>query len=103
MDSAKIQEALSKIYDIEEYRIVFWYDPEQEFLETLSMLSIEGVTVVNLLDESLLELKIRLETQDRTGKYLLYSPSPEPNPENDWLLDIRLYSRPFHGILRCPF
>ncbi|BAH77103.1 BREX-1 system phosphatase PglZ type A [Solidesulfovibrio magneticus] len=97
MDSAKIQEALSKIYDIEEYRIVFWYDPEQEFLETLSMLSIEGVTVVNLLDESLLELKIRLETQDRTGKYLLYSPSPEPNPENDWLLDIRLYSRPFHA------
>lgn len=97
MDSTKITEALAKIYDIEGYRIVFWYDPEQEFLETLSMLSIEGVTVVNLLDESLLELKIQLETQDRTGKYLLYSPSPEPNPENDWLLDIRLYSRPFHA------
>ena len=38
-----------------------------------------------------------MENEDPTGKYLLYSPTEEPDYENDWLLDIRLYSRSFRA------
>ncbi len=44
-----------------------------------------------------LEVKIRIERDYPTGRYLLYSPAEEPDYENDWLLDIRLYSRSFRA------
>ncbi|MEA2083545.1 MAG: hypothetical protein U9O82_04755 [Thermodesulfobacteriota bacterium] len=44
-----------------------------------------------------LEVKIRLELADTGNRYLLYSPGPEPAHEDDWLLDIRLYSHIFHA------
>ena len=31
------------------------------------------------------------------GRYLVYSPAEEPEYEDDWLLDIRLYSRSFRA------
>ena len=31
------------------------------------------------------------------GKFLLYAPTEEPDYEDDWLLDIRLYSRSFRA------
>ncbi len=97
MNTDRITESLSKLFHTEGHRIVFWNDPDQEFLEMFPQLDLEGVTMLNLQGESLLELKVRLETRDTSGKYLLYSPTPEPDPEKDWLLDIRLYSRSFHA------
>ena len=44
-----------------------------------------------------LEAKIRIERDDPTAKYLLYSPTEEPEYENDWLLDLRLYGRSFRA------
>src|SRR5262249_59881671 len=44
-----------------------------------------------------LDVKIRLENEDPTGKHLLYSPAEEPDYDSDWLLDIRLYSRSFRA------
>ncbi len=41
--------------------------------------------------------EIRLERDEPTGKFLLYAPTEEPDYEDDWLLDIRLYSRSFRA------
>ena len=38
-----------------------------------------------------------MERDEPTGKFLLYSPTEEPDFEDDWLLDIRLYSRRFRA------
>ena len=97
MDPQNITESLNKCFHTENYRIVFWYDPDQEFLDIIPSLTLDGVTYINMEQESLLELKVRLELQDQQGKYLLYSPKAEPKPDNDWLLDIKLYSRQFHA------
>ena len=43
-----------------------------------------------MAEESSLAIKLKLELQDQQGKYLLYFPSPEPETEKDWLLDIKL-------------
>jgi len=78
-------------------RIVFWYDGDREFEESLRDLSLDGVKVLRLDEVGALEIKILLELQDSTGRYLLYAPFAEPDAKDDWLLDIRLYSRTFHA------
>ena len=42
-------------------------------------------------------MKVRIEQDDPTGRYLLYSPAEEPDYEDDWLLDMRLYGRSFRA------
>jgi uncharacterized protein (TIGR02687 family) len=97
MDTRQINDALNRIFNDEGHRIVFWNDPEQEFESILSSVALEQVNVVRLDRIGSLELKIRIEREDTTGRYLLYSPAEEPEYENDWLLDIRLYSRSFRA------
>jgi hypothetical protein len=55
------------------------------------------VTTLRLDEIGALEVKIRLEREDPVGKFLLYAPTDEPDYEEDWLLDIRLYSRSFRA------
>jgi hypothetical protein len=71
----RINDVLDRIFHEEEARIVFWNDPEREFLNVLPFLPLEGVTIVRLDREPALGVKIRLERYDPTGKYLLYSPA----------------------------
>ena len=96
MSQDRIQHALSNLYK-EGHRLVFWNDPEGEFAASLETHLPDGVSLIRLDQKSTLALKIRLETQDPTGRYLLYAPSPEPAPTQDWLLDMRLYSRTFRA------
>jgi uncharacterized protein (TIGR02687 family) len=96
-DLDKISDALDRIFHEEEARIVFWNDPEREFLMTEPLLELDGVTKLRLDQVGALEAKIRIERDEPTRKFLLYAPSEEPDYEDDWLLDIRLYSRSFRA------
>ena len=96
-DLDQIHTALERLFDEEGQRIVFWNDPEREFLGTLPFLALDGVTVLRLDEVGALETKIRLERGEPEGKFLLYAPSEEPDYEDDWLLDIRLFSRSFRA------
>ncbi len=94
MDNSQIENALIRLFNEEGHRIIFWNDPDLEFAITLSLLNLpEGVNILRLDQIGALEAKIRIEQDDPAGKYLLYSPTEEPDYEADWLLDIRLYSR----------
>lgn len=97
MDTKQINDALDRIFQEEDARIVFWNDPEREFLNVLPFLLLDGVTTLRLDQEPALGVKIRLEREDPAGKYLLYAPTEEPDLEADWLLDVRLYSRSFRA------
>ncbi len=96
-DLNQINTALERLFNDEGQRIVFWNDPDQEFLVTLPLLELNGVTTLRLDEVGALEVKIRIEREERNGKFLLYAPSEEPDYEDDWLLDIRLYSRSFRA------
>lgn len=97
MDTKQINDALERLFQEEEARIVFWNDPEKEFQNSLPFILLDGVTTLRLDETGSLETKIRLEKDDPSGKYLLYSPTEEPDYESDWLLDIRLYGRSFRA------
>lgn len=102
MDTKQLTNALDRIFREEGHRIVFWNDPEREFLDFIDanaslQLGDAAVQVIRLDKTSSLAVKIRLEREDPIGRYLLYSPTEEPDYENDWLLDIRLYGRNFRA------
>ena len=95
MDTKQIKETLDRIF--RNNRIVFWYDAEKEFDDVLPSIGFDDATLLRLDEHGSLELKIMLESEDPGGKYLLYAPYGEPTPDEDWLLDIRLYSQTFHA------
>lgn len=96
-DLNQIHSALQRLFNEEGRRIVFWNDPEREFFMTVPLLELVGVTTLRLDEVAALEAKIRLERSEPTGKFLLYAPTEEPDPQDDWLLDIRLYSGSFRA------
>lgn len=97
MDSRKLTEGLQQAFFSENHRLVLWYDPEQTFEDELSSLELPDVQVLRMDKEVALDVKIRLELEDTESKYLLYFPYSELEPEQDWLLDIKLYSRVFYA------
>lgn len=97
MDTTQITTALTRLFEEEHERIVFWNDPEREFVGILDSLDLQDVNILQLDQLSGFEAKLRIEKDDPTGRYLLYAPSEEPDYEEDWLLDVRLYSRNFRA------
>ena len=99
-----VLDALEGLCEQEDTRIIFWHDPERQFSEFMAgrVLPLEvgshALTVVDLTPpRSDLGLKLRLEREDPTGMFLLYAPFEEPEFSDDWLLDIRLYAKPFRA------
>ena len=97
MDSTKVTDALHRIFNEEGARVVFWNDPDGEFTESLGSLALEGVHLLRLDEIGAFEVKARIEQDDPQGRYLLYSPTEEPDYDDDWLLDMRLYGRSFRA------
>ncbi len=97
MRTEEIAATLNEVFRKEAHRIVFWHDPEGEFAETVPELALPDVTLLRVDQIGFLELKTRLEITEPNARFLLYAPTPEPPLEQDWMLDIRLYSRTFRA------
>jgi uncharacterized protein (TIGR02687 family) len=97
MGAQPIEQGLQRLFQDDGQRLVFWHDPEREFEDSLATLNLETVTLLRLDEHPALAVKVRLEQEDPTGRYLLYAPCEPPDPEQDWLLDIRLYSASFRA------
>jgi len=88
----RITESLKDLFA--SHPIVFWHDSEGEFLSTVDNLVLDNVHVVRLDETPALQIKIDIERQ-QDQHFLFYSTQPEPDPNKDWLLDIRLRSKSF--------
>lgn len=95
----QLTKGLTQAFVQEKHRIVFWYDAEQSFTDSLAEINkvIGDIKILNMQGQSALGTKILLEREDTQNKYLLYFPYAEPDPEQDWLLDIKLYSQTFYA------
>lgn len=97
MNTQQLSQGLQRAFFTEGHRIVFWYDEEKNFEGDLTKLDLPDVTLINMQERSSLEVKFTLELEDTSGKYLLYFPFAEPEAVDDWLLDIKLYSRQYYA------
>ena len=76
-------------------RVVWWEDPQGEFRETLEILELDNVQVLRRSLTPALGIKQQVELLNPSALFLIYEDSNRPEPEQDWLLDIRLYAAPF--------
>ncbi|MDP2828197.1 MAG: BREX-1 system phosphatase PglZ type A [Sulfuricellaceae bacterium] len=95
MSNQRIVESLSALFATQ--RIVFWHDAEGEFSSVVGTLPLGDSQLIRLDEMPALKVKLELEQGDSSGKWLLYSPTPEPDPAQDWLLDIRLRAKSFRA------
>ena len=92
MSNPKIIQALSNLFG--KQRIVFWYDVRREFRADFEFLMLPGVEKIELLDNEF-GVKYRLLREQPEQKFLLYRDGPEPEPLDNWLLDVQLASGDF--------
>lgn len=76
-------------------RIIFWYDSEQQFVDLIDELQLAHAKVHRLTDSNYFYSKYLLEVEDPESNYLLYATSRPARDEDNWLLDILLYSSEF--------
>ena len=80
-------------------RIVFWYDEDQEFEDFLDDISLDGVKVVALTGSNTFAVKKLLCEEDTTSNYLVYDPRPIIKEDDNWLINVQLYSEEFRADL----
>lgn len=97
MQLDQLQQGLRHAFVSDGHRLVFWYDPPGHFSEALDELDLEGVQILNMAGQSTFGVKMHLELDEPETPTLLYFPYVEPVPEDDWLLDIKLYSGRFYA------
>lgn len=92
--AARIQEGITALI-ARGHRVILWSDPAGEFKELASDIVVDGLTFLRRSEHPAIALKRRVEIQEPTGLFVIYEDSLAPEPERDWLLDIRLYAAPF--------
>ena len=104
MDSEKIVQELNQRFaaplsEFYKRRIVFWYDDDKEFEDKLDEIVLSNAKLVALTGTNNFEVKKLLGVDDLTSNYLVYCPLSYEKPEDNWLMDIELYSEEFRADL----
>jgi uncharacterized protein (TIGR02687 family) len=97
MDTKQVTDALERLF--QQHRVIFWNDPDREFVDYFKDCGcpLENVNVLRLDEVAELDVKLQIERKQTQCKFLIYSPQEEPDLDDDWLLDIRLYSHSFRA------
>ena len=80
-------------------RIIFWYDEEREFEDKLNEIILNDATVIVLTGANYFAVKKLLGVEKTTDNYVVYCPFSYERPEDDWLLDMKLYSEEYRADL----
>ena len=104
MDTEKIQHDLARRFaeplpEFYKRRIIVWKDEDREFIDKLDEIQIEGVKVIALTGTNNFAVKKLLNKDDTESDYLVYCPIAYESQEDNWLLDIELYSEEFRADL----
>ena len=104
MDTDKVIQDLNRRFAVPlpefyQRRIIFWYDEDKEFEDKLDEVVLENAKVVALTGNNAFSVKKLLSVDDLTTNYLVYSPLAYNRPDDNWLLDIELYSEEFRADL----
>lgn len=78
-------------------RILFWQDEEREFEAMLDELEIPDVKIIKLTGTNNFAVKKLLLHDDPTSHFLVYNPLAHPQPQDNWLRDIELYSEEYRA------
>lgn len=80
-------------------RIIFWYDEDREFEDQLEDLSLDGVEVIVLTGNNTFTVKKQLCEDNLTTNFLVYDPRPFMKDDDNWLINVQIYSEEFRADL----
>ena len=102
MKKERIIQALEKKFksNVKAYErmIVFWYDRDHSFDQVIDEIDIEDVKI-HKVNKDYFYTKYLLEIEDTNSNYLIYINSAKPKDDDNWLLDILLFSDEFSADL----
>lgn len=104
MDLQTISQELNKRFleplpEFYKRRIIIWYDEEKEFAEEIGSLELTNAKVICLTGNNNFAVKKVIAVDEPTQNFLLYNPISYEKAEDDWLLDVELYSEEFRADL----
>lgn len=104
MDIEKVTQDLNRRFaaPLPEYyhrRIIFWHDEDREFEDKLDEIQLDNAKLVALNGSNTFMVKKLLGSDDLTSNYLVYNPLSFDKPDDDWLIDMKLYSEEFRADL----
>lgn len=80
-------------------RIIFWHDEEREFEDKIDEISLEDAKILVLTGTNNFLAKKLLNIDDKANNYLVYCPIFYESEEENWLLNVELYSEEFRADL----
>lgn len=80
-------------------RIIFWHDEDREFEDKIDEIILDNAKVLVLTGSNTFAAKKLLASDDTTSNYLVYSPLRYERLEDNWLINIELYSEEFRADL----
>ena len=97
MDAEKIMQDLNRRFaaplpEFYKRRIIFWYDEDKEFEDQIDEISLNDAKIVKVTGSNSFAIKKLLVMDDTASNYLVYCPVSFEHPEDNWLLNIELYS-----------
>ncbi len=101
-DIEMVQQELNRRYaaplpEFYKRRIIFWHDEDREFEDRLDELEITNAKIVRLTGTNHFAVKKLLCHDDMTSNFLVYSPLTFEVPDDNWLLNVELYSEEFRA------
>jgi len=104
MDAEKIIQELNSMFaeplpEFYKRRIIFWHDEDREFTDKLDEITLTDAKFVALTGDNNFYVKKLLNADDTASNYLVYSPLTYEDEEDNWLLDMELYSEEFRADL----
>lgn len=94
----QIEEKLNQRFpDYGRRKIIFWFDPNQDFLEEIDSLVIQNAKIYHLENDAQFKAKRLLEFEDTESNYLVYAPFTrwDDKDEDSHLLSVLKYSEEF--------
>ena len=91
----QIEDKLNEEFNTYNRKLIFWYDDNGEFLEEVQNLTLQNAKIYMLEKDNLFYTKYFLEKVDTKTNYLIYAPFEQPNPLDNHLEDMILYSTLF--------
>ena len=104
MDAEKVIQDLNRRFaaplpEFYQRRIIFWYDEDREFEDKIEEVILDNAKVLVLTGNNTFAAKKLLASDDTTSNYLVYSPLRYERLEDNWLINIELYSEEFRADL----
>ena len=102
MDAERIVQDLKRRFalplpEFYKRRIIFWYDENREFVHLLDDMDFGDIKVAKLTGNNTFAVKKLLCADDLNSNYLVYDPRSFSRDDDNWLVNVELYSEEFRA------